>query len=173
MPIFRTYLCPDCSGTFEVLHMSRADPAPDVCELCAADLSEPTIVPGTHNISSARSASIDSVYTKMESASSARAELAAEVAGGSAADYSQLKITDLKTNILPGEVAASLPPTPVVPSLPPGMGMVDNTAAVEYSRSTRIGPEAGAGMRSMDMMRQKHSQYSAAFIRQGQSGSHK
>lgn len=34
MPIFRTYACPACKGEFEVLHMDRAEPAPNSCGLC-------------------------------------------------------------------------------------------------------------------------------------------
>ena len=31
MPVFRTYECPDCRGTFEHFHMRRDEPAPDEC----------------------------------------------------------------------------------------------------------------------------------------------
>ena len=34
MAIFRTYACPACAGTFEVLHMNRDEPPPNTCELC-------------------------------------------------------------------------------------------------------------------------------------------
>jgi hypothetical protein len=34
MAIYRTYACPACKGEFEVLHMSRDEPAPNTCDLC-------------------------------------------------------------------------------------------------------------------------------------------
>lgn len=99
--IIRTYKCPECSNTFEVLQSSKDGP-PAECKICEADFGEDLeAVPGTHAIGgSAIARSTDGMYRELEASSAARA---AEL------DAPHLKVTDLKDNLREGDVAAKAP----------------------------------------------------------------
>jgi endogenous inhibitor of DNA gyrase (YacG/DUF329 family) len=86
--------CPACRKKFP--WKSGAD-LPDDCPLCGAyvgsDRDDSDIV--MPFVSSHKAKSMDRVYRQMEAGSERRAELAAEMTGGSKEDFAGLKITNL------------------------------------------------------------------------------
>lgn len=86
------------------------DPPPRFCPTCGCDgeiednaFTRDVAAPF---IASARAKSIDQVYRQMETASEARMQLAAGITGQDVSDFNDMKITDLKDNLRPGDVAA-------------------------------------------------------------------
>lgn len=67
MPIMRTYGCPDCGGSFDFLHMTRAELPPAHCDLCGAFMgdTEPAL-PQVNVGGGAVTRSVDQVYRDAE-----------------------------------------------------------------------------------------------------------
>lgn len=91
MPITRVYQCPDCEAVFRELHMTRDEPPPSFCPKCGINLDDikpelPSVNIGGSNMSK----SIDQTYRAMEN--------------------SPAKLTDMRSNLRMGDVAA--PPLP-------------------------------------------------------------
>ena len=95
--------CPSCRGTFSI-----AEGWPTQCELCGYDTSIPqdrdeVEIPA---FLSPRVKSADATYRQIEQGSADRAHMAAEVAGCDVSDMAGLKVTNLRDNPRPGDVAA-------------------------------------------------------------------
>ena len=114
MAYFRHYQCPDCTGTFRWLHHPSDEAPPSFCALCGSDMNaEPVFVQVAPHIARSIGKTADGVYRQMEQASKENMAAAAELAGGDAADYDALKISDLADYLRPGDTAAKMRDNPV------------------------------------------------------------
>lgn len=106
MPKLVTYRCPDCKGNFDFLHHPTDEPPPERCELCGSYMGdEPQKAPVLRlNFGKEKNKVPDQVYRRMESASVARAEEAAELTGATAAEMSGMKMTNMRDNLREGDV---------------------------------------------------------------------
>jgi len=159
--------CPDCLGKFISKTIS-----PDRCPLCnfiiPQDDDDGVVEIKAPFIRSARTDSIDKVYTDIEKSSEVRMEKAAEMAGNgtSASDMSGLKITDLRTNIGVGDIyAPELPPNPVTQQMEAlnkrggHFGFAGSNGA-EFSGAVATGPVPNAGAKVRTMIQQRHGEIS-------------
>jgi hypothetical protein len=93
--------CPECTHKFYAPSMF-----PECCPGCGYeyDPHDDTVI-SMPAIKSLVSKIADQTYRDMERSSEARAETAAQMAGVPVSDMSSLKITDLRDNTKPGEIA--------------------------------------------------------------------
>lgn len=174
MPIVRRYECPDCKGEFTFMHMTKDEPVPEYCPQCGNFMgTEPVQLPSFISIKSQRTKNADRTYRDIEAGGEKRAELAAEMTGGEKEDFSALKITDLKDNLRPGDIAAKMPANPVSEFMESNKGN-ENIGFVE----TKVGAQYGVpeGARVGDGMRGQiseihHSMQKAVEI-QGRQGTY-
>lgn len=103
MPILRTYLCPECQGKFEVLHMTRDEAPPLECELCSAYLGEEIEpeIPHIHVGGSNIARSVDDTWNK----------LSADKYDGEG-NLVAKGLSDMNDNLRQGDVAAKTPSVP-------------------------------------------------------------
>lgn len=101
MPVLRTYLCPECNGRFEVLHMKRDEPPPLECELCKAYLGEEVEaeLPNLHIGGSNIARSVDQMWDQMSADKYDKD--GNMVAKG---------LSDMNDNLRQGDIAAKSPP---------------------------------------------------------------
>ena len=105
--------CPGCRKPFPW------DPAIDLPERCplkgcgyVAAKREPevdedgVIVIAAPFLRSARMKAVDSTYRELETSSEHRAQMAADAAGVPVSEMSHLKVTNIRDNLKPGEIAA-------------------------------------------------------------------
>jgi len=174
MPIVRRYQCPDCEKEFTFMHMTKDEPTPEHCPNCGNFMgTEPIKLPSFAAIKSQKTKNADKTYRDMEAGSEVRAELAAEMTGGSKSDFSAMKITDLKDNIRPGDVPAKLPSNPVSEMMDanktnPNIGFVDTAVAAQYGvpENARV----GNGMR--EQISEGHHSMARTVEAQGRQGSY-
>ena len=102
-----TLKCPECQGTWDWMRHPSDEPFPERCELCNAWMGDgPEVAPVLHlKIGSHKGKTPDQLYRRMEAASAARAEEAAEMSGASASEMGAIKITDMKDNMREGDSA--------------------------------------------------------------------
>ncbi len=145
---------------------------------------EPEKSPVLHlNFGKERNRVVDQVVRKMEDASAARAEDAAEQIGASTAEMSAIKITNLKDDTKPGEIAAFTVPENRVAAnaerasanlgyqLPTGQRIAPNyqgSATSQFGDQTREGPNPLATRKVMDSM--PHANIIATATAQGSDG---
>jgi hypothetical protein len=105
--------CPGCRKTFPWkadLPLPTRCPLPGcgyVSQLKAPETDEDGVIVITAPfIGSAKTKATDACYRELETSSAARAEAAAHMAGVPVSEMSHLKVTNLKDNTRPGEVAA-------------------------------------------------------------------
>jgi len=128
--IQRHFKCPDCGGVFWQTVEKRSAPPPDECSLChgTGQQTEAALVfiskakreadqrtremvaegkgPGYNADARLQLKSEEQVFRAMEAGSSIRAEAAASELNVSVSEVSDLKITDLRDNVKPGETSA-------------------------------------------------------------------
>ena len=168
MPKLRTYICPSCSGKFEVYHHITTEPPPRFCSLCGYDckpeeelgleLSMPHLAKPIGKIG-------DQTYRGMEEGAAFRAQVAQEVHGLDADQAAMLKITDMRDNNKVGEDSV----VDVVNSVSQQMAMLQSRGApvgfggdgIGFSQSVSTGPHPNAGARTQQMVRQMHGTLSA------------
>jgi hypothetical protein len=176
MAFFRHYLCPDCGGTFRWLHHPSTDPPPHYCPLCGADMeAEPVFVPAAPHIGRSIGKTADAVYRQMEQAGAAHAEMAAELGGGTAADYQALKITDLPDYLRPGDVAARPLDNPVTQAMAnsgqngllPGSGFQSFASVGSGMSSVGQGPYPHRGEQMRQQLVSGHQERQRAVEAQG------
>lgn len=105
--------CPGCRKTFP---WNPANGLPERCPLPGCNYvaakrdpetdEDGVIVIAAPFIGSARTKQTDASYRELETSSAARAELAAQAAGVPVSEMSHLKVTNIRDNTRPGEVAA-------------------------------------------------------------------
>lgn len=132
--------CPDCRKKFP--WNIRDAGYPDECPLCHAfvgsgraddDICMPSI-------RSLKTVATDKVYRDIEAASETRMHQAAEMAGVSAYDMSDLKITDLRPTLHAGDVAAP----PLDPGVLSRLGLKGENSAFA-SNGSEYGGDVQAG----------------------------
>ena len=138
--------CPECAEKF---HAKRDFFA--VCPKCGHEAE----IPGENVISAPfikNPASIstvtDKVYRDMEKASEHRMHAAAEMAGVSASEMSDLKITNMRDNVQMGESAAmpvNNAVTQQMDAIAARGGQVGFSNGADYAAATRTGPYPRAG----------------------------
>lgn len=148
--------CPDCAETFK---WPGEQKWPDFCPLCRAQLSTGTDEICMPFISSARAKSPDQVYRQMEAGSIVRAQAAADILGVSISDVSDLKLTNLKDNTLPGETAH----IPVVNEVSKMMDKAPDATGfqamgAQLSAGTQTGPLPNVGAKFQTILRKSHAQ---------------
>lgn len=152
MPIVRRYECPDCHAEFKFMHMTKDESAPDYCPQCGNFMGTgPIELPSFINIKSQRTKNADKTYQDMETGSETRQQLAAEMTGLDKADFNSLKITDLKDNLKPGDIAAKMPSNPVSEMMDAhkgdtNIGFVAPSVGAQYG--VPEGARVGDGMRT-------------------------
>ncbi len=171
----RTYACPDCGGQFDFLHMRREDPPPAGCKLCGADMTGVAPEISAPHIARSIGKVADNVYRQMETASEARAEMAAEAMGVPVSEMSAMKITDLKDNARAGEITAvaapaSNPVSDFMGRASGATGVISADQGMEYARATRSGPYAGAGASVMGPLATQHWSTAARVAAAGNLG---
>lgn len=163
MPRLRKYVCPECSGSFEVLHPTSDDPPPRFCGRCGYDTqsAEPLVEPlPTPHIGKSIGGVVDNMYRGIEAGAEHRAHVA-QAMGVSPEDAGGLKITDMRDNAREGE-ASNVPVvndvTRLMDSLPKeSVGFTGASDGVQYSGAVQSGPFPNAGARTMQRLRQMHS----------------
>jgi len=166
-----TIRCRECFGKFKVQSL---DEVPADCPLCGAFINsekrDEVAMPALFLHGGARTRSIDKVYRDAEAASEVRIEEAAAMTpGAQRSDFSELKVTDFRSNMVEGETAVAIPQTSqefqrhvsnlksAGQQMTPNGGMVLTGQAQAYSAQTRTGPEPNAGARAMSRLRTIHA----------------
>ena len=156
--------CPECRKAFKWM---PSEPEPRFCPLCEADLGEPAddnviclpafLKPSTKNN--------DALYREFERSSEVRMEKAAEMAGVSKSEMSDLKVTNLLTDKGEGSIAAP----PVVNEVTRHMDMLAARGAqvgwqgsngAEYSAGVQAGPFPNVGAKMRTMIHQQNGMVS-------------
>lgn len=180
MAIQRCYRCPDCEQSFWVTLESRNQPPPDDCPMCHGTGEAPPkpqkAIDGFPHIAKSIGRVADGVYRQMESASEARAEAAAEMMGGTAAETG-LKMTDMSDTARAGEMSVK---TTVSPDMQravqaPGAGIQGFVEVAGHIASARSGPGADMAERAgvVQSIFSNHAQTARAVAAQGEMGRHK
>lgn len=167
----RTWACPDCDGQFTTV-MDDRDGPPKFCTLCGNDMAaDIEAIPNFSRIGKAVNQSQDKVFRQMESASIARAEEAAEVAGVPVSEMSHLKLTNQKDNLREGDTSFI---TPQMPAPSANVNALPNSAGATMAAQMRQSGQGGAGHKVMDMLKgaggMNHSQRARAMQKAGQMG---
>ncbi len=122
---------------------------PDACPLCgastASDREDDDIV--MPFVRSPKTDRTDKLYRDMEKGSEVRAELAAQAAGCDVSEMASLKMTDMKDNLRPGDIAAADVPNIGQKFVGGGSeyaaGISTGVVAVNGQITTGIEPRAG------------------------------
>jgi hypothetical protein len=155
--------CPACKTKFRWL--AETEGYPSNCPQCDAyvghDRADDDVV--MPNILAFSTRCQDGVYKAMEKSSEQRMYEAAEMAGCSPSEMSDLKITNLRDNMKQGEIAAM----PVVndvtrqmeafPSNSPFGFNGGPSAGLGYSGTVSTGPFPNAGARTQTLVRESHA----------------
>lgn len=179
MAIYRKYQCPDCQGVFRFLHHPNTEPPPKFCPLCGADVSgekkqrKPRLKKADHaslpddvrpSVRRTATKSVDGLYRQMESASENRMQDAAELLGVDARSLSAMKMTNMKDNLREGDMSMSTTPSAaaqIMGSTTTDAGLTmqfqDNSAAAEYAKATRVGPNPLAGNKTRELVTSSHA----------------
>jgi hypothetical protein len=149
--------CPGCRKKFK---WKSGTDLPDECPLCGYETGtdradDDIVLPAILN---RKTKAADQVYRDMERGAEHRTHLAAEVGGGTASDYSSLKITDMKDNLRAGDIAAM----PVRNAVTEHMerykqGGFTGGEAVGYSGAVQTGPFPNAGAKMRTNIQQHHA----------------
>jgi hypothetical protein len=152
--------CPYCRGKFP---WNPVQGMPEFCALCGEhvghdDDSDDVTMPFIR--SNGKSASIDKVYRDMEKGSEVRARAAAELAGTSVADMSDLKITNMRDNQRQGDYAVPEVSNAITQFMQahPEAGGFRSSEALAYSGSVATGPEPNAGAKMRTTLHNYHGQ---------------
>jgi len=165
MAIFKL-MCPDCGETFK---WPAQEKWPNFCPHCRADVSQDEkneiAIPF---ISSAARKSPDAVMRAMENGAQHRINVAAEMTGLPTSEFNDMKITNMKDNLRPGDTAdmGISPDNQVAKAMrenpqqfghvaPPSLAARDNLIA--QSAGVSQGPFANAGAKMQDLVRSQHS----------------
>lgn len=157
MAVILKLKCPDCVETFK---WPGEQAWPDFCPLCRSKLSNEVEEICMPFISSAKARSPDQVYKQMEAGAEVRAQAAAEILGASSTDVSDFKITNLRDNSRPGDVAN----VPVVNEVSKMMDVTPSltgfqpSSGVEFSGAVQTGLLPNVGAKFQTKLRQAHAE---------------
>lgn len=125
MAISRTYLCPDCNGTFSFLHHPNDEPPPDYCPLCGSDVSgkkkkKPRLSRAVTSpaIRGPKTKATDGVYRGLENSAETRRQQAAELLGVPTSRLNGMKLTDMKDNLREGDMSYVPSPAAKIEGVP-------------------------------------------------------
>ena len=144
--------CPKCRQRF---HWDVAVGWPRNCQVCKTDISQ--VGQDDNNVIAMpafltnNSKVPDRVAREVMDGGDKRAELAAGMAGGTAADYPDLKITNLTDKpheMLSPMVPVSNPVTQFIQQNPQAMATAQANGQ-QYSAQVQVGPHANAGAKTM------------------------
>ena len=113
MAKIRRYKCPACAGEFDFMHHPSDEPPPRFCPICGHDseAEDPlTLAITAPHIQKSIVKAVDATYNQMVAQADERIAAAVEATGQDAADFADMKITDLRDNLRPGDIAAPPPP---------------------------------------------------------------
>lgn len=173
MPVMRTYQCPDCTGTFDHLHMRSTDEPPNFCPLCGSSMTDAVPSPARVNIATNAGKSGDQVYRAMEDGSAQRAQMAADHLGVDVSEMSAMKTTDMKDNMREGDtaaVSANNAVSQVMDQTKGITGMQSASAGAEYAAAAHTGSFAHAGEKARQSLTQAHQQRAHKIVQAGQMG---
>jgi len=161
----RTYQCPDCDGMFDHLHSRWDEPPPPVCPLCGASTEDTQPELSSPHIAKTIGKVADNVYRQMEAGAALRADIAGEPG---------LKLTDLRTDAVPGETSA----VPVNNEISRFMaqtgvgGAVDASSGASYAAAAATGAYARSGMQTLTgLIKPNHAAVAHQVARNGNVGS--
>ena len=176
MAKIHTLKCPSCGGTFDWLQHPSDEPPPRFCQLCGFDSQtdntaiefHPAIT--TPMIRNPKHQSGDMVYRAYEESTAANARAAAEIAGTTVAEQSNLKVTDFDTQVRQGDLSVK----PIVNDVsrfmdahPQVVQQANNPAqAMQYAAMAHAGagPDAYAGAKAMAAARAIHAEHGANIV---------
>lgn len=146
---------PECRGTFP---WDAGKPWPSDCPLCGAyigsDGKDEVAAPYLALKGGAYKQAVDDVYRAAERTAEERIDQAvAMTPGSSRSDFSDLKVTNFRANMVEGESAA-----PPLPASAQQLQSHFSTAPLnQFAGGTRSGPEPNKGVKVMDRVRSGHS----------------
>ena len=168
MPI-RTYECPDCEKQFSFLHLKSDEPPPNNCPHCGSYVGpDQTPLPALVNFPTKTSKSADAVYRAMEDSSAVRAQEVERLTGE---DASHIKITDLRDNQRPGDIAAVSRSNPVSEAMKSASGIVGfqgHQEAAGFASATGTGPFPHIGNATREKLGASHHEIRHAVQSRGQ-----
>jgi hypothetical protein len=151
--------CTECREKFKWL----GDKFPDECPICHAHIGhdradDDVVMPF---VSRRKIASADKTYRAMEAGSEQRMQLAAELTGEPASEFSGLKITDMRDNMRAGDMAAIPVDNAVTRHMAAtGQGGFVGADGSGYSGSVQSGPFPNAGAKMRTTLQQHHANLS-------------
>jgi hypothetical protein len=154
IPVVIKLRCPDCGQTFK---WPGGQAWPDFCPHCRAPVSKGSDEIAMPFIRSAKTKANDALYRQMEDASEQRAQEAASMLNVPVSDVSDLKITNMRDGMKPGDTAF-IPVQNDVSRLMDNPGMVAaQQQALAYAANTRVGPEVGHANYTQNLITREHS----------------
>lgn len=163
-----TLRCNSCGNKFKW----RQKEWPKFCPECGSSTALPerdTVVAPL--IANPKHKSADMTYRQLEESSAIRAQEAADMAGVPVAEMSDLKVTNLKDNVKPGEVAAITTLTPTQQAMKEAAEKASASVmtAMGYAQSAHQGSVPYAGASALGHLRTHHGTEGAAVIARGQT----
>lgn len=177
--ITRSYACPDNGCRFDYLHTVEngvEEPCPRYCPKCGADCeddNEP--IPMFGKVGRVQNQTRDKVYRGMEKASEERVQQAVDEFGGTAADYSGIKMTNMGDSTKEGDVSYIAPPSQTAAVMRGGVAPVSGNDVAALRKSAMGGVPMGltgrppsAGTMMLDKLRPGHNMQAARMSKAGE-----
>ena len=186
MAIERFITCDDCGQSFWHKVERRSDPNPDECPLChnqpdvvmkwptktlspkIAKMVEEQRGPATSML---RAKATDGVYNQMVTSAAGRAEAAAHMMGVDSSETAHMRITDMKDNLKPGDIAAKIPSGPAALNAN-GPTYTQNPTAPGGASLPR-GPMTREVSTVMSNITRNHSQTARSVVKAGETARYK
>jgi hypothetical protein len=163
--------CPGCGDTFKW----SAKGWPKFCPMCGYttampqrdEIQSPYVSAGRPK---ALLQSAEQTYRELESSSARNAIAAADAAGVPASEMSSLKITDLNTQLRPGDIAAKPVVNDVTRFMDRNRQVVTQMQAnaMGYAAQAHSGKDAYAGARAFAALRGAHAEVGPRVVLSGQ-----
>jgi len=198
MAVKIVYACPGTEAhpphQFAYLHYPDKvrDPLPRFCGICGYDSEAETFAaqPSAPHIEKSIRRAGDATYRQMEGQAEERMQMAAEMTGMDASEFSDLKITDIKDNQRAGDTAdipvnndvtKAMDVAPenfgfrpqMAPMAAGGGGSIPDARGItplQYASMAAQGPHPYAGARAATMLGQVHRQNHQAMTRNAETG---
>ena len=179
-----TYQCGD--HAFDYLHHPSSDPGPSFCPKCGRsaeddanviDFAQAIVAPHVSDgRAKALSQSADQTYRAHETSSAANMEAAAAQLGIPASELTDMKTTDMNSNLREGDIAMQVPVNDVsrLMAQPGAQTLVGNQGA-EVGRyfadaAPKTGPDARSGAKAMGGIHSYHEQNARRIVAAGTEG---
>lgn len=146
----------------------EADPLPRYCAVCGFD-SEGDVgydqALTTPHLGKSIRKTVDDMHRQMEDGAEHRANVAREQFGLDSDEVANMKMTDMKDNLHPGDTSAvevKNPVTEIMAAAPQGTFGFQGAAGLGYSGPVAEGPFPNAGARAQASLRKAHAQFTSA-----------